>query len=325
MHIRKHFFTMTIAVLLTVGVVSWPTAAAAAGQSDPATEKEIRTGREAAGQMERTEAKLSPLALRLFGGYSQVEAGDVNEGLDGYFELFELYQAEGYGTVTGGYTPLRSGYNFGADLVFQLTRHVGIGIGAGRVRFSESSRMTWSYVSDIDISSTPTLSAIPIRLALFLTIPLGSKLNLTIDAGAAAYAELKLEARQRLEQSDGHWTEMSLNASRNAPFDNLGFQGSLGFEFMILPNTGFFVEALGRYARFENFATATESLRNEAGDSETNEGRLYLKTYTFDGKSYSRFTVEGTPPVSDPPHLVYTEPKIDLSGFTLQAGLRIRL
>jgi len=322
---RKRLFAMTTAVLLTAGIVSWPTAAAAAGQSDPDKEREIRTEREAARQMERTEVKLSPLALRLFGGYSQVEAGDMNEGLDGYFEIFELYQAEGYGTVTGGYTPLRSGYNFGADLVFQLTRHVGIGIGAGRLRFSESSRITWSYGSDIDFSSTPTLSAIPIRLALFLTIPLGRRLNLTIDAGAAAYAALKLEARQRLESSDGHWLEASLNASRNAPFDNLGFQGSLGFEFMILPNTGFFVEALGRYARFENFAKATESLRNNEGDSETNEGRLYLETHTFYGKSYSQFRVAGTPPVSDPPHLVYREPKIDLSGFSLQAGLRIRL
>jgi hypothetical protein len=322
---RKRLFAMTIAVLLAAGIVCWPTAASAAGQSDPATEGESRIGQEAARQTERTEVKLSPLALRLFGGYSQVEAGDVNEGLDGYFELFELYAAEGYGTVTGGYNPLRSGYNFGADLVFQLTRHIGIGIGAGRLRFSESSRITWSYGSDIDFSSTPTLSAIPVRLALFLTIPLGRKLNLTIDAGAAAYAALKLEARQRLERSDGHWTEMSLNATRNAPFDNIGFQGSLGFEFMILPNTGLFVEALGRYARFKNFATATESLRNDVGDSETNEGRLYLRTYTFDGKSYSRFTVEGTPPVSEPPRLVYTEPKIDLSGFSLQAGLRIRL
>jgi hypothetical protein len=328
---QKLLFRLTIAALLTTGIVSWPTAAAAAGKSDPDKKGGIRTERAASPQMERTEAKLSPIALRLFGGYGQVEAGDVNEGLDGYFELLKLYSAVGAGTTTGGYTALRSGYDFGADLVFQITPRVGLGVGASWVRFSENSRITWSFEGrseDADISSTPTLSAIPIRLGLFLTLPLGKKLNLTIGAGAEAYTALKLEARERLEgfaSFEGDWVETTLSASRNAPLDNLGFQGSLGFELMILPNTGFFIEALGRYARFENFEKATISARNNEGASEANAGRIYLETRTFDGMSYSKFIVAETPPVSDSPGRVFTEPKIDLSGFSLRAGLRIRL
>jgi hypothetical protein len=327
MRIREPLSSVTIAVLLTAGLVSWPTAAAAAGQSDPDTKKGIRIEREAALQMERTEAKLSSLVLRLFGGLSQAEAGDVNEGLDGYFEVFKLYSALGYGTTTGSYNPLRAGYNFGADLVFQITRHIGIGIGAGYMRFSKSSHMTFSHGSeDIKISGTPTLSAVPIRLGLFLTLPLGSKLNLTLDAGAAAYAALKLDAKQRLDYPYGYWMETSLSATRSAPqFDNLGYQGSLGFEFMVSRNTGFFVEAFGRYARLKNFEKATALNKNSDGDSETIEGRIYLATYAYAEGGWSMFTVEGTPPVSVPPERVYREPKIDLSGFSFQAGFRIRL
>jgi hypothetical protein len=205
-----------------------------------------------------------------------------------------------------------------------MNRHIGI--GAGYVRFSQSSLMTWSLGSDdVKFSSTPTLSAIPVRLGLFLTLPLGKKLNLTVNGGAAAYAALKLDARQRNDYSNGYWIETSLSASRSAPIDNLGFHGSLGFEIMVLPNTGFFVEALGRYARLKNFEKATALARDSYGGSETIEGRIYLETSTFDEGGWSLFTVEKTPPVSDPPHKVFTEPKIDLSGFSLQAGLRIRL
>jgi hypothetical protein len=68
------------------------------------------------------------------------------------------------------------------------------------------------------------------------------------------------------ESPEGGWLETSLSASRNSPFDNLGFQGSLGFEYMVSRKVGFFVEALGRYARFKNFGTATALYRNNVGN-----------------------------------------------------------
>ena len=302
MGFRERPSSVTIAVLLTAGLFSCLTAAPAAGRSDP-------------------EAKLSPLVLRLYGGFTRAEAGDINEGLDGYFEVLELYSALGLGTTTGAFRPLRDGRNFGADLVFQITPHVGIGIGAGYLRFSKSSSMTFTHESEtVELSATPALSAVPVRLGLFLTFPLGRRLNLTINGGAEAYAALKLDAKQRIN-AFGDLAETSLTASRNAPsFGNLGFEGSLGFEFMVSRNAGFFIEAAGRYARLKNFAKAASS-----SSEGTVEGRLYLETFTQAEGTWSLFTVEKTPPVSDPPSPVYTEPKIDLSGFSLQAGLRLRL
>ena len=37
------------------------------------------------------------------------------------------------------------------------------------------------------------------------------------------------------------------------------------------------------------------------------------------------FVVESTPPTPDPPDIVIREPRFDLSGFCLQAGIRIRI
>ena len=302
MRLRKRPSSVTIAALLTAGLFSCLTAAPAAGQSDP-------------------EAKLSPLVLRLYGGFTRADAGDINEGLDGYFEVLGLYSALGLGTTTGAFRPLRDGQTFGADLVFQITPHIGIGIGAGYLRFSKGSLMTFMNGSEsVELSVTPRLSAVPIRLGLFLTLPLGKRLNLTINGGAEAYAALKLDATQRIN-AFGDLSETTLTASRNAPRSgNLGFEGSLGFEFMVSRNAGFFIEAVGRYARLKNFAKAAYS-----SSEGTVEGGLYLETFTVPEGTWSLFTVEKTPPVSVPPSLVYTEPKVDLSGFSLQAGLRVRL
>jgi hypothetical protein len=273
----------------------------------------------AAFQMEGTEAKSSPVALRLYGGFSRAEAGDINTGLDGYYEIFELYKAIAGGTTTGGYNRLRDGYNAGADLVFQLSRKFGIGIGAGYMRFSESSSMTLALESErLAVSGTPTLSAVPIRLGLFLTLPLGERVNLTINGGADAYATLKLDSTQHLVFNDSQG-DISINASGGTPFENIGFHGSLGFEFMVSRNTGFFVEAEGRYARLNNFEKATTTTTS-GGDSETTEGRLYIRTEQSTQGSATMFVV--TKEAVGPE---YSEPKIDLSGFSIQAGLRIRL
>jgi len=269
--------------------------------------------------------KSSPLSLRLYGGFSRLAAGDVNEGCDGYFELLELYAPLIDGTTSGGYSPVHAGYNFGADFIFQLSPSIGVGIGAGYLQSSKSSLMTLSATEgEITLTGTPKLSAMPIRLAVFLTVPLGGKLSLTADAGAAYYAGLKFEAEQRLEFTAIDWQEMSLSASRTSISDNLGFQGSLGFEYRISPKMGFFIEAVGRYASFKNFDTAASASEDSGGGTDSDEGKIYLATTTELGMgTWSMFIISDAVPLPDP-DVTYREPKIDLSGFSLQTGIRIR-
>ncbi|MBM3306560.1 MAG: porin family protein [Candidatus Aminicenantes bacterium] len=324
MSVRTKFSAGLVSALAIACLLGWPSTAAGADETGSRTEGISFTFPQATPDYTGGATNASRFSLRLYGGFSRIGAADLNAGFDGYYELIELYEALGFGTVTGGYTPLKNGFNGGADVIYQITPRIGIGVGAGYLRTSANSLATLSIEEDvIDFPATATLSAIPIRLGVFLAFPLGGKLNLTADAGAAYYAALKLDATQRLEFDDGDWLEMSINAQRSS-FANLGFQGSLGLEYMVSPKMGLFVEALGRYARFKNFETATGSNRNSDGDSDSTEGKIYLMTKTFTEGSWSMFTVEETPPVSSPPSTVFTEPKIDLSGFSLQAGIRIR-
>ena len=287
--------------------------------------KASKSAQATAGTATGVPTKSSPLALRLYGGFSRLAAGDVNEGCDGYFELLELYAPLVDGTTSGGHSPVHAGYNFGADFIFQLSPNIGVGIGAGYLQSSKSSLMTLSATEgEITLTGTPKLSAMPIRLAVFLTVPLGGKLSLTADAGAAYYAGLKFEAEQRLEFTADDWQEMSLSASRSSLSDNLGFQGSLGLEYKFSSKMGFFVEAVGRYARFKNFDTAASASEDSGGGTDSDEGKIYLATITLSGiGTFSAFTISETVPLPDP-DITYREPKIDLSGFSLQTGIRIR-
>jgi len=40
---------------------------------------------------------------------------------------------------------------------------------------------------------------------------------------------------------------------------------------------------------------------------------------------FNGFVIDSTPPTPDPPDLVISEPKFDLSGFCIWAGFRIRI
>ena len=269
-----------------------------------------------------TPAAFSRLSLRLYGGYNHMLASDVNKGSDYYFELVEAYVAEGYGTATGSYKPLHGGYDFGADLVYQLTPSLGIGLGAGYVRSSADSLATFTGEGTVDLLASTMISAVPIRLGLFLDVPLGGKLALTANAGAAYYLGLKFTGMQGVELSAGDWMRMSLEASERSGAD-IGFHGSLGFEYKLSPKLGFFLEGLGRYAKFKNFETVTGTQESSGGIPDSTEGRLYLVTGDIGGTEISMFTISETEPAPEPGTTV-REPKFDLSGFGLRAGFRVR-
>jgi hypothetical protein len=180
---------------------------------------------------------------------------------------------------------------------------------------------------EYNATGTPKLSAMPIRLAAFFTLPLGEKLSLTADAGAAIYAGLKFDSRQRIELSnatDSMWMETSLKASRTSLSDNLGFQGSLGIDYAFSQKMGFFIEAVARYANFKNFDEATRISERDDMAPETDVGKIYLETNTYEGLgTWSLFIVSAEPPIPDE-YSDYREPKFNLSGISLQAGIRIR-
>ncbi|HSA96954.1 MAG TPA: hypothetical protein VLJ16_12950, partial [Acidobacteriota bacterium] len=149
-------------------------------------------------------------------------------------------------------------------------------------------------------------------------VPMGGKLYLTANAGAAYYLGLKLDATQGLEFAADDWIRMNVTGTERSGAD-IGFHGSLGLEYKFSPMIGFVVEAVGRYAKLKNFTTVTGTTESSLGTPETTVGVLYIITETIDSTSISSFGISDTPPTGE----TFREPKFDLSGFSLQAGIRI--
>ncbi len=314
-------YAFALAALFVAWLVAGPTSALAGdvpAREDAKTPAFIEFAQDYGGG---TSNGFSKLSLKLYGGYSYALATDLNEGSRFYFDLIEAYAAEGFGTYTGSYKPAHYGLNFGADLIYQLSPTVGIGLGVGYMRIASDSLATWTDgIETVDITAEPNLTAIPVRLGLFLTVPMGRKLSLTADAGAAWYMGLKLKASQGLEFAADDWMVMTVEGSRRSGID-IGFHGSLGFEYKLSPKLGFFVEAVGRYAKLKNFETVTGTMEESGGGSDSTDGALYIAYETLGDYDISMFAIveEGDTPDPD-----WREPKFDLSGFSLQAGFRIR-
>jgi hypothetical protein len=266
---------------------------------------------------------LSRFSVRLYGGYCYIGAADVNAGSRGFIDLLETYGGLGFGTFNGGYNPVHGGFDAGIDLVYQVTPAIGIGLGAGFIRHtqdSEASLLGASYNMITRVS--PTVSAVPVRLGAFYTIPISARVDLTAELGGAYYAGLEFDLEETQDDLSGHWRESQFSGGE-AGSSKFGVHGSLGLEYKLSAKMGVFIQAAGRYAKLGNFGTAWVNVNDWVGGG-TIDGKLYLRTSIGSLGSNSSFLVYATPPASDE-DTIYREPKFDLSGFSLQLGIRIRL
>lgn len=253
------------------------------------------------------------------------------------FDWAELYYAPlNGGRIEGGYTPLHRGYEIGGDLIFGLTRTLGIGIGAFYMKMSRElydSSMEIHHSLDefaYHISEGAELKAMSIRLGLFLTLPIARKIDITANAALCGYLQARYHADWHLGLhpyiSTG-WDSYNIISTRAEQKKlPLGFQAGAGIEYRLLPKIGLFVEARGRYARFRGLEGTSTS---EPGEW-AYEG--ILPAFSEQGKLY----YESVPMLPDAPRLIMVQsapaggsdgkPRqavIDLSGVSLQAGIRI--
>ena len=273
----------------------------------------------------RAEGKFS---LRIQGGWSCFSAGDINPGTQAFFDWYVGY----WPASDGGYRALHNGYELGGDFIFELRPWLGLGIGGGYLRSSRTSQMSFWLIdpgSDVGgvIISAPKLSAVPIRLGLFLTVPLSKKLNFQADAGASCYFGARYSDEWHMWESQMATVMEEIQVVTRAERKQapLGFQGGIGLELELQHNLFLSLDARGRYARFCGWAGTSVIYIYEIGDEATfsERGLLYYEDVP---------TLPGSPRLimvqSDPPDGPNEEPRqavVDFNGVSLQVGIRVRL
>jgi hypothetical protein len=257
------------------------------------------------------------IGLRLYGGLGYIGGGDINPGLSGSLDLWGAFIFPGSTIRTGGYKPVHAGFNGGVDILVFLQANWGISLGVDYLKASRTSEIQFSYGVEYTVFTTsPQVSAIPLKLGLFVEKPLGKKINLVLHGGGAYYL-----ARFRYElslSSPGDWGTITAATSANS----IGFHGGAAIELEFSKNLFFFMEALGRYARIKGF-TGTETIEGDSDPSESAPATIYFLNANSDkGRFHMLIPAKEFP--DNPDYSEVREAVVDFSGFSARAGLRIK-
>lgn len=257
------------------------------------------------------------VGLSLYGGLGYIGGGDINPGMAGSLDLWGAVIFPSGAIRTGVYKPLHAGFNGGFDILVYLQSNWGITLGVDYLTASRSSETQFDFGSEYTVFTiTPQVSAVPLKLGLFVEKPLGTKMNLVLHGGAAYYlARFKYDL---FFASPGYWSSLIADTSA----EGIGFHGGAALELEFSRKLFFFIEALGRYARISGF-TGTQTTKDSYAPSSTSPSTIYfLNANTSKGRFH--MLIPGKEFPDDPDFSEVREAVIDFSGFSARAGLRIK-
>ena len=220
-------------------------------------------------------------------------------------------------TGNASWKKMRSVPGFEFDVILRLNERFGVGIGTGYLK--ASSRGNYGFVygqagseswGTYALSGTATngedfsISAVPIRLSLYLTFPTG-RWNFYGTAGAGLYlgtfarrysydftydyadsSPIYLDEKQEITSSES-WDE---SAKKNS----FGFHGGLGVDYKVSSYMSFGLEVFGRLVNFSGWegdsqwttSSRERDWREDAGwhtdQSSTDSGSLRGKVWYYE-------------------------------------------
>jgi len=264
------------------------------------------------------------ISLRLQGGWTYILGGDANHGTKAFFD----YHSTGWDSQIGRYRAVHNGYEFGGDIIFELSPRLGIGIGGGYLEISRYSQISFHQavpsLGSTFASARPRLSAIAIRAGVYLTVPWKKKFNFLVNAGLSYFLRSRYSDESEALYFTGDILAIYILTTTRAENKKapIGFQGGISLEYEMGRNFIPYLEARVRYAKFRGW-NGTSVLESDYEIPLSEQGILYYEVVP---------TMTNTPRLlmvqSDPPDGPGGEPRqavIDFSGISLQFGIRIRL
>jgi hypothetical protein len=262
------------------------------------------------------------ISLKVQGGWAYVSGGDVNRGALSLFDWEKTF----WPATQGGPRSVHSGFDFGGDIIIELNhdRH------RRRRRISEDFPVSVMDVSDPEagitgwLTTKPDLSATPIRLGLFLNVPVSKKVNLNASIGGSCYLQARYSDNAEESTYVGNnmlvgWYAIRTRVEKKGV--PLGFDGGVGIEYRLLPRVFLCFDAKGRYAKLRGLE-GSSAFSDEFNDI-VERGRLYYESVPMLAGSPRLTMVQTSPPAG--PGGEPRQAVVDLSGISLKAGIRIRL
>jgi len=252
------------------------------------------------------------LSLKFTAGGTYLLGGDYNKSMDGWYDYEQtvLGPAE---TFTDNLNKLGLGFQFGGEVLYELSPSLAAGIEVGYLSASVESSFSRTW-HNYKLTLNPTLSAIPLTLNIHYFLPFGSELRLHVTAGAGACLSnlnYKYDIQDVYTPYGGTWT----------PDMKIAFavKAGIGLEFMISPNIALTFDILGRLAEVQGFTGEFSGL----WDGSPYNGTSSAYYYDYLG-SYPIVTLHGAAP-SGAAYQNVRLAKFSYSGVSALFGVRVNL
>ena len=198
----------------------------------------------------------SDISLRISSGLGWLKAHEINRALTSWREGWVL-RAEsdpelGLEGRTGRFLHVET--DFEAELLLSFSRWLALGVSAGYAYASLDEEQTLVSTRQEGIvyeQARPTkISAYPVFLSIYLSLPISKKVNVYIRGGGGAVFASYVVREANKKAGTARYTYTTYN---NATARRWSYLGSIGLSYAVDPSIGFFVEAAARWAQVSGF------------------------------------------------------------------------
>ena len=262
-------------------------------------------------------SKAEKFGVKLSGGMNYLLVGDPNASLKGLADFLKDQASLGDDIPEGEFKKIRFGLNLEGDVIFYLTPRFGISLGSGYIYGMKGGDINKIISGGQTFTKEVKVSAIPVRLGVYYSLPLSSRTRFFLNGGVGYYFAKWSEA-YRNEWSGGWFTTI-----QEAKASGIGFQGGVGFELNLVSHIAIVFEGQGRYAKIGGFEGDSEFRASIPGWDSSTEGSLYyFEWQPWTENWYPMVDMSEEEPSEDRIRNV-REAKVDFSGFTFRVGIKI--
>ena len=261
------------------------------------------------------------LALKFSGGMSYLLVGDINRGIQGYFDYQkDIFIGLPLMPIRGDAKPIHLGFDFQGDILINMSPKIWIGLGTGYIRSGNTSEISYFQIKG---SHKVRISAIPVRLGISYLLLGNETFRLFLSAGTGLYfADYKYD-KQPIATG-----EPVLHQTANGK--GFGLHGGLGGELKLTRRLAFILETQARYAKIGGLRGTIEyPIPFPPFGVHVEKGPLYFwEIIVYRGDEWQ--FVDKYPQVyirrekSSGPYVTNVrETKVDFSGFCFMGGIKL--
>ncbi|MDI6848222.1 MAG: hypothetical protein QME69_00340 [Candidatus Saccharicenans sp.] len=281
----------------------------ASGLKPVTARPEVKPFGEVEVRPEREKRASLDYLVTLSGGGQYLSPADLNRAAQGVTDYYLTDLGTGKKASLNG---LHLVWCYGLDFFYPLSRQVYLGLGFEYLQGAKESTVSFTLDgSDYGLLTRPGLRNVALRVSLLYQPADIFYLRAGLETNLA-----RLSYLYRIEQGDS-WMEWRGQADGL----NLGWMEAAGVQLPIAYWLQLYVEGTYRYSRIRNFEGTNYYLDSD-GLERTEKGKLYYWTVNSDGKYYPALFIRDRLP-TDPGVTAPRTADINLSGFSLRAGLRL--